>query len=156
MYKCVIRPVLLYGAECWAVGKEEELASRTEMRKLRWILGVSRREKKRNEEIRKKHGVANIVRKMREARLLWFGHMMKRDEEEAVSIVQELVVEGERGLGQPKGDGKIALERIWWWWDWKGKMYGTEHLETHESSSRPQESGAEATIKRRRRKEYFK
>ena len=24
MYKCVIRPVLLYGAECWAVGKEEE------------------------------------------------------------------------------------------------------------------------------------
>ena len=49
--------------------KEEELMSRTEMRMEFLILGVSHREKKRNEEIRKKYGVANIVRKMREARL---------------------------------------------------------------------------------------
>ena len=65
---CVIRPVLLYGAESWAVGKEEELMSRIEMRMLRWILGALYREK-RNEEIRKKCGVANVVGKMREARL---------------------------------------------------------------------------------------
>ena len=89
--------MLLYGAECWAVGKKkEELMSRTEMRMLRWILEVSCREK-RNEQMRKKYGMANIVEKMREARLRWFGHMMRRDDEEAVSIVQELVVEGERG-----------------------------------------------------------
>ena len=74
--------------------------NRTEMRMLRWILGVLHREKKRNEEIRKKCGVANIMGKMREARLRWFGHMMRRDEEEAVSIVRELGVEGERGQGQ--------------------------------------------------------
>ena len=86
----------------WAVGKkEEELTSRTKMRMLRWILGVSRREK-RNEEIRKKCGVANIVGKMREARLRWFGHMMRRDEEEAVSIIRELGVEGERGRERPR------------------------------------------------------
>ena len=50
-YKCyvqnvqMIRPVLLYGAECWAVGKKEkEFMNRAEMRMLRWILGVSQRE----------------------------------------------------------------------------------------------------------------
>ena len=46
--------------------------------------------------------MANIVGKMREARLHWFGHMMRRDEEEAVSIVRELVVVGERGRGRPR------------------------------------------------------
>ena len=38
----------------------------------------------------------------REARLRWFEHMMRRDEEKAISIVPELVVEGERGQGRPK------------------------------------------------------
>ena len=78
-YKCVIRPVLLYGAEYWTVGKkEEELMSRAEMRMLRWILGVSRREK-RNEEIGKKCGVPNIVRKVTKARtiMVWI-HDEKR------------------------------------------------------------------------------
>ena len=41
LYKAIIRPVLLYGAECWAVGKKEELVTRTEMRMLRRIVGVA-------------------------------------------------------------------------------------------------------------------
>ena len=38
LYNTVVRPVLMYGAECWA------LLSRTEMRVLRWIRGTSRRQ----------------------------------------------------------------------------------------------------------------
>ena len=38
--KTVVRPALLYGAESWAVVKnDEDLISRTDMRMLRWILG---------------------------------------------------------------------------------------------------------------------
>ena len=38
----VIRPVLLYGAEYWTVGKkEEQILEKTEMRVLRGIKGVT-------------------------------------------------------------------------------------------------------------------
>jgi len=59
VYKTMIRPVLMYGAEAWTVTRREEglLEKRTEMRKLWWIiLGVSLKYKKRNEAIRKTLG----------------------------------------------------------------------------------------------------
>ena len=52
-YKVAVRPALLYGSECWAVKhnhvKKMEVA---EMRMLRWMCGITRRDRIRNEEIR--------------------------------------------------------------------------------------------------------
>ena len=43
LYMTVIRPVLLYGAECWTVGKkEEQILEKTEIRVLRRIKGVTK------------------------------------------------------------------------------------------------------------------
>src|SRR6218665_607365 len=50
VYKIMIRLVLMYGAEAWSVTRREEgLLERTEIRMLRWILGVSPKDKKRSE-----------------------------------------------------------------------------------------------------------
>ena len=40
---------------------------------------VSRLKRIRNEEIRRRCGVADIVEKMREARLRWMGHVLRRE-----------------------------------------------------------------------------
>ena len=50
VYKTVIRPVLMYGSETWALRKaEQNLLERTELRMLRWMMGIKRIEKIRTE-----------------------------------------------------------------------------------------------------------
>ena len=53
VYKIVVRPALLYGAETWATTRGQEARLEVnEMRLLRWMCGVTRRDKIRNEHIR--------------------------------------------------------------------------------------------------------
>ena len=102
-YKAVVRPAMMYGTECWAVGRKiEQRMSVAEMRMLRWMSGVTREDKIRNEYIRGSIGVASIVDKMRENRLRWLGHVLRREETEAVRLVREMHVVGKRGRGRPK------------------------------------------------------
>ncbi|XP_060206140.1 uncharacterized protein LOC132633629 [Lycium barbarum] len=69
-YKVVVRPTLLYGAECWPVKNSHVQKMKVaEMRMLQWMCEHTRRDKIRNEDIRDKVGVASVEDKMREARL---------------------------------------------------------------------------------------
>ena len=52
VYRTMVRTVLIYGSETWTMKRrEEERLQRTEMRMLRWILGLTLRDKKRNDDI---------------------------------------------------------------------------------------------------------
>ena len=69
----------VWGECCIMRNKEEDLMRRTEMQMLRWIVGVSKKEKVRNIKI-KRRCVEDIVENIREARLRRFGHVARRDE----------------------------------------------------------------------------
>ena len=59
VYKTVVRPAMLYGAETWATTRGQEARIYVnEMRMLRWMRGVTRRDKTRNEYIR---GTTRVV-----------------------------------------------------------------------------------------------
>jgi len=69
VYRLVVRPTLLYGAECWPIIRSHIQRMRvTEMRMIRWICGHTRLDKIRNQVIRSKIGVASIEDTLREAR----------------------------------------------------------------------------------------
>jgi len=102
VYRTMVRPVLIYGSETWTLKRrEEERLERTEMRMLRWILGLTLRDKKRNDDIRRSLGVACITDKVREARLKWFGHVQRR-EEDCVRRILEADVCGQQSRGRQR------------------------------------------------------
>ena len=80
LYVNVIRPVLLYGAECWTVRKkEEQILEKTEMRILRRIKGVTLRDRIKSVDIRKELCVSSIQQKVREMRLRWYGRKQRSE-----------------------------------------------------------------------------
>ena len=103
VYEAIIRPALTYGSECWAmkVTNKRKIAT-TEMRMLRGILGVSRREHMRNEDIRRILHITPIDEVMRSDRLRWFGHVQRRDANNVTRRVVELAIPGARRRGRPK------------------------------------------------------
>jgi len=106
VYRTMVRAsMMIYGSETWTLKRrEEERLERTEMRMPRWILGLTLRDKKRNDDIRRILGVACITDKVREATLRWFGHVQRREEEDCVRRILEADVRGQRrGEGREKG-----------------------------------------------------
>ncbi|KAF3647161.1 putative peptide/nitrate transporter-like [Capsicum annuum] len=103
-YRVVVRPALLYRAECWPVKNSHiQKMKVAEMRMLRWICGLTRGDRVRNETIREKVGVTSVECKMREARLRWFGHVKRRDMDALVRRFERLALDGFReGRGRPK------------------------------------------------------
>jgi len=60
------------------------------------------RDKKRNDDIRRILGVACITDKVREARLRWFGHVQRREEEDCARRILEADVRGQRSRGRQR------------------------------------------------------
>jgi hypothetical protein len=110
IYKTVVRPVALYGSECWPVTiKHEQTLHVMEMRMLRWTLGLTRLDRVMNQDVRKVMGVAPITKKMRESRLRWYGHVRRSNDDSVAATALRLSPEGRRPRGRPK---KRWLDRL--------------------------------------------
>ncbi|KAL1447386.1 hypothetical protein WDU94_015651 [Cyamophila willieti] len=60
------------------------------MRMLRWMCGLTRKDRVRNEKIRETVKVGPLGKKIQESRMRWYGHIERRDEK------------GKRKRGRPK------------------------------------------------------
>ena len=70
---------MMYGAETWAVKKaQEKKLDVAEMGMLRWMNGVTKLDRIRNERIRGTKKMGEISKKVRESRLKWYGHVLRR------------------------------------------------------------------------------
>ena len=82
VYKMFVRPAMMYGAETWVVKKaREKKLDVAEMRTLRWMSGVTKLDRIRNERIRGTTKLGEISKKLQESRLKWYGHVLRSEEE---------------------------------------------------------------------------
>ncbi|XP_047480159.1 uncharacterized protein LOC125032818 [Penaeus chinensis] len=103
LYSTIRRPVLLYGAEVWTMGKKEErILEATEMRTLRRIKGVTLRERERSADIRRELEVSDINEKVKKIRMRWYGHVKKREGGHLAKVAMESIAPGRRPRGRPK------------------------------------------------------
>ena len=111
VYRSVVRPAMIYGSETWPLKKSQERKMEVaEMRMLRWMLGVTRRDRIRNERIRGTAKVTQVGRKIQERRLQWYGHCERREEEWIGRRMMVLEVGGGRGRGRPRRRWRDCVE----------------------------------------------
>ena len=91
---------MLYELETVAVTKQQVKEMEAEMKMLRFAMGVTRKDKIRN--IRSTVKVERLEMKMREGRLKWYGHVMRRDQEYVGKKMMEMELPGKRKRGRPK------------------------------------------------------
>ena len=102
VYKKVVRPAMMYGAETWEVKKtQEKKLDVAEMRMIRWMSGVTKLDGIRNERIRGTTKVGEISKKVQESRLKWHGHVLRREESYVGKRVMVMEVAGKRRRGRP-------------------------------------------------------
>ena len=79
--QCII-PVLSYGAETWTTTKRLERKLRvTERAMERIMIGVTKRDKVRNQDLRKKTKVRDIVQEIKSKKWRWAGHLARRKDD---------------------------------------------------------------------------
>ena len=117
VYSSVVRPAMVYGLETVAVTKKQvEEMEVAEIKMLRFAMGVTRKDKVRNEHMSTVK-VERLRMKMREGRLRWYGHVMRRDQEYVGRNMMEMELPGKRRRGRPKRRffrcGKRRYEGSW-------------------------------------------
>ena len=103
LYSSVVRPTMVYGLETVVVTKKQvEEMEVAEIKMLRFAMGVTRKDKIINEYIRGTVKVEWLGMKMREGRLRWYGHVMRRDQEYAGRRMIEMELPGNRRRRRPR------------------------------------------------------
>ena len=106
-----VQSVMLYSSETWAARVEEEQRmERNENVMLRWMCGVTLRDKVPMVELRRRLGIEGVVEVMRRGRLRWFGHVEWKEVDDWVSACRNLEVAGSRGTGRPRMTWRARLD----------------------------------------------
>ena len=110
VYARCVRSSMPYGSETRPLLVDVGLKlEREEMQMIRCMCGISLKDRRTNKELRRLFGVEHITTLKRSGRLRWYGHVMRKGDEDWVKKYMEYRVEGRRPVGRPR---KTWLESV--------------------------------------------
>ena len=99
----MVVPTLLYGCETWTILKRHESKLQAlEMMCLRRVEGVSRKDRVRNEEVRKTLGQEAVMNIVKEKQRRWKDKVEAMSENRLVKIAYMNEARGRRPCGRPR------------------------------------------------------
>lgn len=108
IYKTLIRPIIMYGSECWALKQADGARLGTFERKiLRRIFGANKvgeneYRRKRNDELYELFGDIDVMAHIRSGRLRWLGHVSRMEEHNPCKRILFGNIHGGRPRGRPR------------------------------------------------------
>ena len=103
IYKACVQRVLVYGSETWPMKVDDmQRLVRTENSMIRWMAGVTLKDRKTSEELRDRLGIVSVERVVSRGRLRWYGHVERKKDDDWVSKCRNLEVVGSRRRGRGK------------------------------------------------------
>jgi len=79
------------------------------MRMVRWMGGVKLKDRLPSKKLRERLGVDDIALVLQQNRLRWYGHVLRKDDDDWVKKYMEYEVEGPRPRGRPKRTWKEVV-----------------------------------------------
>jgi hypothetical protein len=109
LFKVYFIPILTYGVVSWTMSwKEKSLIQGAEMKFVRSMLGVTKMDKIKSKELRKKINIESLNYKLGKDRLKWYGKLKKMDNERIPKKIFDTEYE-KRRVGRPR---KRWIEQI--------------------------------------------
>ena len=103
IYTSILKPILLYGSETWALTERlKNKLQAAEMRTLRLIYGITKRDRVRNVEVRRQLGVDPLILEIEKSQLRWLGHLLRMPPERKVKQLYEWKPDNRRPVGRPR------------------------------------------------------
>ena len=103
IHMTILRPILLYGHESWILTKKlKSKITAADMKVLRLVKGITRRDRLRNADIYEEVKIKPIIETIQTDLLRWFGHVMRRDEKTTAKKVLDLNINGKIPRERPR------------------------------------------------------
>jgi len=107
-----VQSSMLHGSETRPVRKENQVAlQQAEMRMVRWTCGIKLQDRIPSKGLRDSPGLHDIILVLQQNRLRWYGHVLRKEDNDWVKKCMQYEVEGTRPRGRSKKTWREIVEK---------------------------------------------